>query len=107
MVLTLRDKLILSAIAALFAVRLLTIHTIQLSPDEAYYWNWGQHPSLAYSDHPPMVAWVMAFFTALGGNSELFVRLGGILPVSYTHLTLPRAESRRGGRKAPSCRPAR
>jgi len=79
MVFTLRDKLILSAIAALFAVRLLTIHTIQLSPDEAYYWNWGQHPSLAYSDHPPMVAWVMAFFTALGGNSELFVRLGGIL----------------------------
>jgi len=79
MVLTPRDKLILSAIVALFALRLLTIHTIQLSPDEAYYWNWGQHPSLAYSDHPPMVAWVMAFFTALGGNSELFVRLGGFL----------------------------
>jgi len=79
MVFTPRDKLILSAIAALFAVRLVTIHTIQLSPDEAYYWNWGQHPSLAYSDHPPMVAWVMAFFTALGGNSELFVRLGGFL----------------------------
>jgi len=79
MVFTHRDKLILSAIIALFAVRLVTIHTIQLSPDEAYYWNWGQHPSLAYSDHPPMVAWLMAFFTALGGNSELFVRLGGFL----------------------------
>lgn len=79
MVFTPRDKLILSAIVALFALRLLTIHAIQLSPDEAYYWNWGQHPSLAYSDHPPMVAWVMAFFTALGGNSELFVRLGGFL----------------------------
>ena len=79
MVFTPRDKLILSALAALFAVRLITIHTIQLSPDEAYYWNWSQHPSLAYSDHPPMVAWVMAFFTALGGNSELFVRLGGFL----------------------------
>jgi len=39
----------------------------------------GPAPSLAYSDHPPMVAWVMAFFTALGGNSELFVRLGGFL----------------------------
>jgi len=79
MVFTPRDKLVLSAIAALFALRLLTIHTIQLSPDEAYYWNWGQHPSLAYADHPPMVAWVMAFFTALGGNSEFFVRLGGFL----------------------------
>jgi 4-amino-4-deoxy-L-arabinose transferase-like glycosyltransferase len=79
MVFTPRDKLILSAIVALFALRLLTIHTIQLSPDEAYYWNWSQHLSLAYSDHPPMVAWVMALFTALGGNSELFVRLGGFL----------------------------
>jgi 4-amino-4-deoxy-L-arabinose transferase-like glycosyltransferase len=79
MVFTPRNKLILSVIASLFAFRLFTIHAIQLSPDEAYYWNWGQHPSLAYSDHPPMVAWVMAFFTALGGNSELFVRLGGFL----------------------------
>ena len=66
MVFTHRDKLILSAIIALFAVRLVTIHTIQLSPDEAYYWNWGQHPSLAYSDHPPMVAWLMAFFHSPG-----------------------------------------
>ena len=79
MVTTPRDKLILSIIAALFAFRLLAIYTVQLAPDEAYYWYWGQHPSLSYSDHPPMVAWVMAFFTSLGGNTEFFVRLGGFL----------------------------
>jgi 4-amino-4-deoxy-L-arabinose transferase-like glycosyltransferase len=79
MVITPRDKLILSAVAALFALRLLSINTIQLAPDEAYYWYWSQHPSLAYSDHPPMAAWVMALFTTLGGNTELFVRLGGFL----------------------------
>jgi len=79
MVITPRDKRILSFIAALFSIRLLTIHTIQLAPDEAYYWYWGRHPSLSYADHPPMVAWVMALGTALGGNTELFVRLGGFL----------------------------
>ncbi len=79
MVDTPRDKRILFIIAALFAVRLLAINIIELAPDEAYYWYWSQHPSLAYSDHPPMVAWVMAVFTSLGGNSEFFVRLGGFL----------------------------
>lgn len=74
-----RDKLILSTLITLFAVRLIAIHTIQLAPDEAYYWYWSQHPSFAYSDHPPMVAWVMAVFTSIGGNSEFFVRLGGFL----------------------------
>jgi len=76
---TSRDKRILSVIAILFAVRLLVINTIELAPDEAYYWYWSQHPSLAYSDHPPMVAWVMSLFTSIGGNSEFFVRLGGFL----------------------------
>ncbi|NPV03260.1 MAG: glycosyltransferase family 39 protein [Syntrophaceae bacterium] len=79
MVITPREKRILSFVAALFAYRLLTIHTIQLAPDEAYYWYWGVHPSLSYADHPPMVAWIMALFTALGGDTELFVRLGGFL----------------------------
>jgi 4-amino-4-deoxy-L-arabinose transferase-like glycosyltransferase len=74
-----RDKLILSTLVALFAVRLIAIHTVELSPDEAYYWYWSQYPSLAYADHPPMVAWVMAVFTSIGGNSEFFVRIGGFL----------------------------
>ena len=37
MVITTREKRILSFVAVLFAFRLLTIHTIQLAPDEAYY----------------------------------------------------------------------
>jgi len=79
MVITLRDKLIFFFVAALFAFRLFTISVVQLAPDEAYYWYWGLNPSLSYADHPPMVAWVMALFTALGGDTELFVRLGGFL----------------------------
>jgi len=79
MVITPRDKVILASVAALFAFRLLTILVVQLAPDEAYYWYWGLHPSLSYADHPPLSAWVMALFTTLGGDTELFVRLGGFL----------------------------
>ena len=51
--------------------------SLQLAPDEAYYWYWSKHLDWSYLDHPPMVAYVMAFFTWVGGNSEFFVRLGG------------------------------
>lgn len=51
--------------------------SLQLAPDEAYYWYWSKHLDWSYLDHPPMVAYVMAFFTWIGGNSEFFVRLGG------------------------------
>ena len=53
--------------------------TLQLAPDEAYYWYWAKHLDWSYMDHPPMVAYVMAFFTWLGGNTEFFVRFGGWL----------------------------
>jgi 4-amino-4-deoxy-L-arabinose transferase-like glycosyltransferase len=52
---------------------------LQLSLDEAHYWYWGKHLALSYYDHPPMVAYLMALFTWLGGDTELFVRLGGYL----------------------------
>ncbi|MCX5849091.1 MAG: glycosyltransferase family 39 protein [Deltaproteobacteria bacterium] len=60
-------------------VRLFINVQIELAPDEAYYWYWGKHLDFGYADHPPMVAYVMAIFTAIGGNTEFFVRLGGLL----------------------------
>jgi 4-amino-4-deoxy-L-arabinose transferase-like glycosyltransferase len=32
---------------------------LPLSPDEAYYWVWGQHLQWSYYDHPPLVALLM------------------------------------------------
>jgi len=37
-----------------------------LTPDEAYYWTWSLHPSIGYTDHPPMVAWLIALGSLLG-----------------------------------------
>jgi 4-amino-4-deoxy-L-arabinose transferase-like glycosyltransferase len=65
--------------ALFYLLRLFMISHLDLAPDEAYYWYWGKHPALSYLDHPPMTSYIMAFFTALGGNTEFFVRIGGLL----------------------------
>ncbi len=36
--------------------------------DETYYWLWGQHPSLSYFDHPPLIGWTQAVAGLLGWN---------------------------------------
>ena len=68
----------LPLIVALTVLRLIAGACAGLTPDEAYYWLWAQHPALGYYDHPPMVAWwIMAMpFTRL---TPLMVRLPFIL----------------------------
>jgi len=70
---------IFSIILIFMLVRLLINSHLELSPDEAYYWYWSKHLDLSYADHPPMVAYIMSIFTAIGGNTEFFVRLGGFI----------------------------
>ncbi|MBN1621569.1 MAG: glycosyltransferase family 39 protein [Endomicrobiales bacterium] len=58
--------------------RIFLAATMQLHPDEAYYWLWARNPALSYFDHPPMVGYFI-WITTLFSNSELWVRLSGIL----------------------------
>ena len=81
------DFLIWSFIFFLFLIRFVYAALIELSPEEAYYWNYAMHPALSYFDHPPMVAWVIRTGTLLFGNTEIGVRLGGIfLAMGSTYL---------------------
>lgn len=50
-----------------------------LAPDEAYYWDWSRNLALGYYSKPPLVAWVIALFTRLGGDHPFFVRAGAVL----------------------------
>jgi 4-amino-4-deoxy-L-arabinose transferase-like glycosyltransferase len=52
---------------------------INLSFDEAQYWAWGKDLAWGYFSKPPMVAWVIALTTAVGGDAEPWVRLGAAL----------------------------
>lgn len=59
-------------------LRLVYLGLPNLFPQEAYYWNYAQHPALGYLDHPPMVSWLIAGGTAVFGDTELGVRLGAV-----------------------------
>lgn len=56
--------------------RLLVVGRVGLANEEAYHWNYAQHPDLSYFDHPPMVGWLIAL---TGGSNEFLVRLPAVL----------------------------
>jgi dolichol-phosphate mannosyltransferase len=67
-------------LAALTAVRIAICGACpNLKVYEAYYWNYSQHPSLSYFDHPPMVAYLIRAFTSVGGQSVLWARMPALL----------------------------
>ena len=68
-----------------FLIRLIYIRLLPIVPQEAYYWSWAKHLALSYFDHPPMTAWTIALFTAIGGDTPFFIRIGTVI---YTTATL-------------------
>jgi len=66
-------------IAYTVLLRLTYLGLPDLLPEEAYYWNYAQHPALSYLDHPPMVAWLIGLGTAAFGDTEFGVRIGAFL----------------------------
>ena len=52
---------------------------LELSPDEAHYWEWSRRLDWSYYSKGPFVAYLIALSTALGGSTELFVRLPAVI----------------------------
>src|SRR5262249_45157309 len=52
---------------------------LDLSPDEAHYWEWSRRLDLAYYSKGPLVAYVIRGLTAVLGTSPLAIRLGAVL----------------------------
>jgi dolichol-phosphate mannosyltransferase len=59
-------------------LRLIYAGGVELMPEEAYYWNYAQHPDIGYLDHPPMVGWLIAAGTFLLGDTGLGVRAAAL-----------------------------
>ena len=83
-------------IVAAFVVGVLTVlrayaaFNVPLTPDEAYYWTWSVHPAFGYTDHPPLVAWLIWLGTRLGHGAG-FVRLPFVLCEAIAALAVGRA----------------
>ncbi|MEH2624625.1 4-amino-4-deoxy-L-arabinose transferase-like glycosyltransferase [Bradyrhizobium sp. AZCC 1719] len=75
-------------IAAMTAMRLVYASVLDLRTDEAYYWTWSKESALAFLDHPPGIAWLIRFGTAIFGDTHLGVRFGGIVAMLITQLLL-------------------
>lgn len=71
----------LLVIGGLFAFRLVytAVVPVDLVHDEAYYWDWSRQLDWGYYSKPPMVAWLIALSTSLGGSSAFFVRLPAVV----------------------------
>ncbi|MFC1760490.1 ArnT family glycosyltransferase [Planctomycetota bacterium] len=69
---------ILSIVGFAIVLRLIYSGTYELLHAEAYYWDYAQHLSIGYLDHPPMVAWLIWVFTGLLGHTEFTVRLSAL-----------------------------
>lgn len=68
-------------IAGLLCFRLIYAWFVPLDlvHDEAYYWDWSRQLDWGYYSKPPMIAWVIAAATSLGGSSAFVVRLPAVL----------------------------
>src|SRR5882672_9884222 len=75
-------------IAALTVMRLVYAGVLDLRTDEAYYWTWSKESALSFLDHPPGIAWLIRFGTAIFGDTSLGVRFGGIVAMLVTQLLL-------------------
>lgn len=78
------------AVLAITLARLLWLglNEPNLYADEAQYWIWAQTVSGGYYSKPPLIAWTIAAFTALCGNSEGCIRLFSPLAHAATALIL-------------------
>lgn len=87
---TARRPLVVAAlvIAAMTVLRIVYASAIELRTDEAYYWTWSKEVALSFLDHPPGIAWLIRFGTAIFGDTTLGVRVGGIVAMLVTQLLL-------------------
>lgn len=59
--------------------RLWYVTRVQLSADEAYYWEWSRSLALSYYDQGPMLALAIKLGTSIFGHNELGVRFMSVI----------------------------
>lgn len=64
--------------------RLILLPFMGLMPQDAYYYFYGQHLDWSYLDHPPMIGYMLRFFTEVFGKSVFAIKLGDFIITSLT-----------------------
>lgn len=66
-------------ILSIFRVYYITYGPLDLSPDEAHYWEWSRRLDLSYYSKGPMIAYMIAGGTALFGDTVFGVRIPAVV----------------------------
>ncbi|WP_448584534.1 ArnT family glycosyltransferase [Thermocrinis sp.] len=62
-----------------FRILYVLYYPLDLTPEEAQYWDWSRHLDLSYYSKPPMVAYLNYLSSSIFGYTELAVRIIPIL----------------------------
>lgn len=81
-------------------LRMVLAATLPLVADEAYYWEWSRYLAFGYFDHPPVIAWLVAFGTAVFGDTTLGVRFFPVLCGAIAAFALADVAERLAGARA-------
>ena len=79
---------VLIAVPTLLRLWFVATGQLGLVQDEAQYWDWTRHLQLTYYSKGPLIAWIIALFTGIFGNTELGVRMGSIVGAALFPLLL-------------------
>ena len=71
---------------AIYVIRLLANQFMGLMPQDAYYYFYSEHLALSYFDHPPMVAYMLKFFSLFLGKSVFAVKLTDFVMTLFSFL---------------------
>jgi membrane-associated phospholipid phosphatase len=66
-------------IISLFRIYYILNGPLDLSPDEAHYWEWSRRLDLSYYSKGPMIAYLMYISTAIFGDNVFGIRIMAVL----------------------------
>ncbi len=68
-------------LAVVFVIRAAYVifFSTPLLGDESYYWDWGRQLDWGYFSKPPLIAWLMALVSWIGGAHELTIRIAPLV----------------------------
>ncbi|MBA3060212.1 MAG: phosphatase PAP2 family protein, partial [Nitrospirae bacterium] len=73
---------------SLFRIYYITHGIIDLSPDEAHYWEWARRLDLSYYSKGPMIAYLIAFGTAIFGDNVFGIRIMAVVSSALSSIFL-------------------
>ena len=71
--------LAVAAILTVTRVVFIYVNDLPLWVDEAQYWEWSKNLDIGYFSKPPLIAFIISFFTNHCGDSEFCIRLPGAI----------------------------